>query len=178
MHVGVKLLYEHGGTPQGYLTKRFPSLSVIDIEKRSIGKVRQNHMALWMNAMFRKVLREILMGFLIMEPNVKRGNGRIKRRWWPEKKRVSDRSRFAPGCYMQSIRERETANTIITQNKKIEKKGYVCMKYAWTCDTLKENCIMGSTQSKPSNTRFSTNKHTSKCMKHCGNANGMQCMII
>jgi len=38
-------------------------------------------MALRMNAMFRKVLREILMGLLIPESNVKRGNGKI-RRWW------------------------------------------------------------------------------------------------
>ena len=42
----------------------------------------------------------------------------------------------------------------------------------------KRNCIMGSTQSKPINTQFSTYKHTSKYMKHCENANGIQCMII
>ena len=40
MHDGIKLLYEHGGTPQGYLTKRFPFSSVNDIEKMSIGKVQ------------------------------------------------------------------------------------------------------------------------------------------
>ena len=32
MHIGVKLLYEYDGTLQGYLTKRFPSRSVNDIE--------------------------------------------------------------------------------------------------------------------------------------------------
>ena len=42
----------------------------------------------------------------------------------------------------------------------------------------KNDCIMGSTQSKPTNTQFSTFKNTSECMKHCENANGMQCMII
>ena len=42
----------------------------------------------------------------------------------------------------------------------------------------KKNCIMGSTQSKPISTQFWTYKHTSKCMKYCENANGMQCMII
>ena len=31
VHIGVKLLYEHDGTPQRYLTKRFPSPSVNDI---------------------------------------------------------------------------------------------------------------------------------------------------
>ena len=40
VHVGVKLLYEHDRTPQGYLTKRFPSPSVNDIGKRSLKKVR------------------------------------------------------------------------------------------------------------------------------------------
>ena len=39
MHIGVKLLCEHSGTPQGYLTKRFPSPNVNDIRKRSIEKV-------------------------------------------------------------------------------------------------------------------------------------------
>ena len=35
-------------------------------------------------------------------------------------------------------RGRETENIITTQHRKIEKKGYVCMKNAWTCDVLKE----------------------------------------
>ena len=34
---------------------------------------------------------------------------------------------------------------------------------------------MGSTQSKPISTQFSTCKDISKCMKHCENANGMKC---
>ena len=78
IHIGVKLLYEHDGTPQGYLTKRFPSLSVNDIEQSSVGKIQQNHMALQMNATFRNVLREVLMGLFIAEPNVKKG--KISRR--------------------------------------------------------------------------------------------------
>ena len=52
------------------------------------------------------------------------------------------------------------------------------MKYAWTCDVLKKYCIIGSTQSKPSSTQIPIFKHTSKRIKHCENANGMQCMII
>ena len=31
VHIEVKLLYEHDGAPQGYLTKGFPSPSVNDI---------------------------------------------------------------------------------------------------------------------------------------------------
>ena len=80
MYVGVKLLCKHDGTPQGYLTKRFPAPSSNDRRERSVGKVRQNNMAFRMNATFLKVLKEVLLGLPIMEPNVKRGNERIKRR--------------------------------------------------------------------------------------------------
>ena len=106
MYVGVKLLYKHDGTPQGYLIKRFPALSLNDRRERSVGKVRQNNMALWMNAMFLKVLKEVLLGLPITEPNVKRGNGRIRRRR-PGTKRVPSRSGFRFRCHAQSIRERE-----------------------------------------------------------------------
>ena len=47
------------------------------------------------------------MGLLIMEPNVKRGNGKIRRRGRPETKRVPSRIRFTLVCHVQSIRERE-----------------------------------------------------------------------
>ena len=106
MYVGVKLLYKHDRTPQGYLIKRFPALSLNDRRERSVGKVRQNNMALWMNAMFLKVLKEVLLGLPITEPNVKRGNGRIRRRR-PGTKRVSSRSRFALRWPMHSLSERK-----------------------------------------------------------------------
>jgi len=51
-----------------------------------------------MNAMIRKVLKEVLMGLLIMEPNVKRGKIN-RRRWQPGTKRVSSWSRFVLGCH-------------------------------------------------------------------------------
>ena len=92
---------------------------------------------------------------------------------------VLSQSRFALRCHAQSIREREreTRNTITTQNQKKKKKvsmHEICMNM-WHD---KRNCIMGSTQFKPSSTQISTNKNTSKCMKHYENDNGMKCMII
>ena len=56
MCIGVKLLYKHDGTPQGSLTKRFPTPSSNDGVERSVGKVQQNNMVLRMNATFLKVL--------------------------------------------------------------------------------------------------------------------------
>ena len=86
MYVGVKILYKHEGTPQGYLTKRFPSPSPNDTGERSLGKDRQNNMALQMNATFLKVLKEVLLGLPIMEPNVKKENGIRRKR--PGTKRI------------------------------------------------------------------------------------------
>ena len=62
---------------QGSLTKRFLASSLNDSRERSVGKIRQNNMALRMNAMFLKVLKEVLLGLHIMKLNVKRGNRRI-----------------------------------------------------------------------------------------------------
>ena len=97
-------------------------------------------------------------------------------------KRVLDRSRFVLRCHVQSIcereRERKTRNTIITQNRYKEKKWYVCMNNAWTCDVLKEIASWVQPNSNLVAHKFSTIKHTSKCTKHCENANRMQCMII
>ena len=52
------------------------------------------------------------------------------------------------------------------------------MKNAWTCDVL--NIIASWVQLNPNLTihNLSTYKHTSKCIKHCEDANGMQCVII
>ena len=126
VYIGVKLLYKHDGTPQGYLTKRFPAPSSNDRRERSVGKVRQNNMAFRMNATFLKVLKEVLLGLPIMEPNVKRGNGRIRRRR-PRTKKVSSWSGFALRCHTHSIqeRERERGNTSQTElNKKKIKDMY------------------------------------------------------
>ena len=79
MYIRVKLLYKHDETPQGILKKRFPALSSNDGGERSVGKVQQDNMTLWMNTTFLKVLREVLTGLLITEPNVKKGK-RIRRR--------------------------------------------------------------------------------------------------
>ena len=95
-------MYKHDGTPQGSLTKRSPASSPNDCKERSVGKVQQNNMVVWMNAMFLKLLKEILLGLPIMESNVKRGNRRIKRRR-PETKRVPSRSGFVFRCHAQSI---------------------------------------------------------------------------
>ena len=106
MYIGIKLLYKHDGTPKGYLIKRFPTLSPNDCRERSVGKVRQNNMALRIDATFLKVLKEVLLGLPITELNVKRGNERIRRRRL-ETKRVPSWSGFALRCHAQSIRERE-----------------------------------------------------------------------
>ena len=70
-----------------------------------------------------------------------------------------------------SEREREKERKHITnRSKKKEKRGYVCMKYAWNMHehvTCKNKYIIGKTQSKPTSIRFNIIKHTSKCMKHC-----------
>ena len=57
-----------------------------------------------MNATFGKVLRKVLTGLFIMEPNMKRS--RIRGRC-PKMKRVPRQSGFALGYHVQSIRERE-----------------------------------------------------------------------
>ena len=58
-----------------------------------------------MNAAPRKVLRKVLMGFLIMEPDMRRG--RIRRRRCLGTKRISGRSRLMLGCHAQTNQKRE-----------------------------------------------------------------------
>jgi len=59
-----------------------------------------------MNATFLKVLKEVLLGLPIMEPNMKRGNGIRRKRLGT--KRVLSRSRLTRfPCHAQSISERE-----------------------------------------------------------------------
>ena len=128
VYVGVKLLYKHDGTPQGSLTKRFLVLSPNDRKEMNVGKIWQNNMALWMNATFLKVLKEVLFCLPIMEPNVKRGNGRIRRRR-PRTKKVSSWSGFALRCHTHSIQERERERGNTSQTELNRKK--IKDMYAW-----------------------------------------------
>ena len=92
-----------------------------------------------MNATFRKVLWEVLIGLLITKSNMKRGNGRIRRKRWPGTKwfwvRVDLRLGAMPSL---SEREKERQETQSQPRTKKKKKRWVCMKYAWTCGTIKE----------------------------------------
>ena len=131
VYIGVKLLYKHNGTSQRYLTKRFPAFSLIDTGERSVGKVRQNDMALRMNATFLKVLKEVLLGLPITKPNVKRGCKKVRRR--PGTKRVSSRSKFALRCHVQSIQERERERENTSQPEQKERKENIQMHEHVTC---------------------------------------------
>ena len=122
MYVGLKLLHKHDGKPQETLKKRFLASSSNDNGERSVGKVRQNNMVLRMNATFLEVLREVLSGLLIMEPNVKKRDG-IKRRRTGTLKRIPAHSGFMRfGCHRtfyvkeREKREREREH-ITTKNK-------------------------------------------------------------
>ena len=119
-------------------------------------------MAFQMNATFLKVLKVVLLGLPITEPNVKRGCRKIGRRLGT--KRVSSRSRFALRCHAKSIRERERERGRkrgTSQTEKIERKERVCMhEKCMNMWRAKNNCIMGWTQSKPTSIQSSTFKHT------------------
>ena len=82
-------------------------------------------MVLRMNAMFRKVLKEVLMCLLIMEPNVKRrGTGRLEDKEDPERKGFRVGLDLCLGA-MRSLseRERERNRTQSQKSTKKEKKG-------------------------------------------------------
>ena len=118
-------------------------------------------MALRMNAMFLKVLQEVLSGFLITEPNVERRN-RIKRRR-PGTRRIPSWSGFTCfGCHSTVYlreRERERENTSQPDNKEKKRKEKT---YAWTCDVQNLKTSWVKTQSKSTNTQSTIIKHTSK----------------
>ena len=101
MHIGVKLLYDHGETADRDITKGPLILIVNDSGKISIGEVRKNDLAFQMNATSRKVFRKVLTGFIITELNVK--GGKVKGRRCPRMKSVLGRSSFALGCHAQTI---------------------------------------------------------------------------
>ena len=106
MYVGVKILYKHDRTPQRSLKKRFPTLGSNDSGERNVGKVRQDNLAFWMNATFLEVLREVLPGLLITEPNVE-GDKRIRRRRPETLKRISSQSGFMRFRYHSAVYPRE-----------------------------------------------------------------------
>ena len=98
MHIGVELLYDHGGITDWDITKGLPTSTVNDSGKISVGEVRKNDLAFQMNVTPRKVLQKVLTGFIITEPDMKRG--RIKRRRNPRMKRVLGWSSFLLRCHM------------------------------------------------------------------------------
>ena len=85
-----------------------------DSGKVSIGKIQKDDLAFRMNAASRKVLQKVLMGFIIMKPDVRRsrvneGSGRR----CPGMKRVLGRSGFLLRCHRA------------TNERKREKKKHV-----------------------------------------------------
>ena len=98
-------------------------------------------MTLWINTTFLKVLREVLTGLLITEPNVKKGKRtrrrgrrrrrRRRRRRTRTSKRIPAWSRFALRCHSAVYpREREREREKTQSQLDVGMKGYVCMKYA------------------------------------------------
>ena len=105
MHVGVKLLDQHGWTCDRGVTQWPSFLTVDDSRKVSVREVQQDGLAFRMNASSRKVLKEVRFGLLIMEPN--RERSRIKGSGCPETKMVSGQSRFAFGCHRSRLTQTE-----------------------------------------------------------------------
>ena len=99
MHVGVKILDQHGRTSDWDITQWLPSPTVNDSRKVSVSEVRQNDSAFRMNTSSRKVLREVLSGILITELNMRRS--RIRRRRCRRTQRVLGRSCLTPRCHRQ-----------------------------------------------------------------------------
>ena len=97
VHVGVKLLDKHERISGRDVTQWLPSPTMNDSEKVSVSEVRQNNSAFRMNTSLRKVLRECLVGIIIME--TKRDRSRIKRWRSSWTKRVLSRSRFTLRCH-------------------------------------------------------------------------------
>lgn len=78
-HVGVEFLYEHVGTPHGFLTERFPTPKAKCTGKMSVWKIRQNGLAFRMNHPFTEVLNEIHLEVRFTEPNSIRDKKRRRR---------------------------------------------------------------------------------------------------
>ena len=97
MHVGVKLLDQHGRTSDRDVTQWLPSPTVNGSGKVSVGEVRQSDSMFWMNTSSRKVLREVLLGIFITEPNLRRS--RIRKRWYPRMQRVLGQNWLTLRCH-------------------------------------------------------------------------------
>ena len=137
-----------------------------------------------MNTMFGTVLREVLTGLLITKPNMKRSG--IRRRC-PGTKKVPRRSRFTLGFHAQTIWEKERGRLTEKhhhnryQKKKKKKKRNWNGTYTWNVHEhvpSKKKASWVQPNPIPTAHKISTYKHTTKCMKYCKSANGMQCMII
>ena len=97
VHVGVKLLDKYERTCDRDLTQWLPSSTVNDSGKVGVGEVCQNDLAFRMNAAFRNILWECLVGIIIIEP--KRERSRIRRRRGTRMKRVLGRSGLTLRCH-------------------------------------------------------------------------------
>ena len=97
VHVGVKLLNEHERTSDRVVTQWLPFSTVNDSGKVSVSEVHQYDLAFQMNTSSRKVLRECLVGIIVMEP--KRKRGRIRRWRGTGMKRVPGQSGFTLKCH-------------------------------------------------------------------------------
>ena len=71
MHVGVKLMDQHGWTSDQDITQWLPFPTMDDSGKVSVEEIRQDDLAFRMNASLGKVLKEVQFGLLIMEPDRK-----------------------------------------------------------------------------------------------------------
>ena len=103
VHVGVELLYEHIGTPRGFLTKRSPSPKAKRTRQRSVQEVRQNNLAFQMNPLIREGIKEVILCFLITEPNRIRGKRKRRRTTMT---RILDGTNFL-GAMIRRLNERE-----------------------------------------------------------------------
>ena len=77
VHIRVELLYDHGETSDWDVIEGLPTPTIDDSRKVNIGKIRKDDLAFQMNVASRKILRKVLTGFIIMEPNMR--EGRINR---------------------------------------------------------------------------------------------------
>ena len=140
VHIGVKLLYEHVGTPWGFLTKRSPSLRANSIEWRSVWEIRQNDLAFWMNRPVRKVLKEVIIYLFIIEPNRIRGKGDEKE---PRRIRFSEGTNFL-GAMTRRLNERERdkkeRNIVTKETLRHRKEGKKRAMHEYvTCKTKKHH---------------------------------------
>ena len=135
VNIGVKLLYEHIGTPLRYLTQRCPTPKAKRTGQRSVRKVKQNDLAFLMNHLVGKVLKKVISCLLIMKLNrikregSRRRRGRTTTSYWVLRKDII----FS--CHEKETKTRErgrerTCNASWVKNmrhKKEEKEYVQCM---------------------------------------------------